>query len=246
MSFFKRIALSLFRRLHGVYWRLAEQDLPRFANAPQRLRIELPRRLSGPDYMHFGDDVNIGPGALIVAQTRYPTSVMQHPQQPRPLQEFSPSIKIGRRVTSTGALTISALESVTIEDDVMLASNVFISDGMHGISRVDEPYKYQPLERIAPVTIQRGCWIGQNVVIMPGVTIGEMTVVGANCVVTHSMPPRSIVVGAPARVVKRWDDTRGWVKVSSEKVLVVDTLDDQMLRKKLLEEIDVWNLRDYR
>jgi len=64
---------------------------------------------------------------------------------------------------------------------------------------------------VAPVRIGRGAWLGQNVVVMPGVTIGELAVVGANSVVTRDVPPRTIAVGVPARPVKVWDDgARAW------------------------------------
>jgi acetyltransferase-like isoleucine patch superfamily enzyme len=193
-------------RLHRLTERLVEADLPRFANTPRNLRIELPRRLFEPQCMQFGDDVSIGPGSLLVAQTHYPTSVMQHPARPVPVQRFAPKIVIGNRVTATGALTLDAMERITIEDDVMFASNVLVTDGLHGFRSANEPYKYQPMWRIAPIVIGRGSWIAQNVVIMPGVTIGELSIVGANSVVTRSIPPRSIAFGNPARVVKRWDE----------------------------------------
>ncbi|WP_367115075.1 hypothetical protein [Thiocapsa sp.] len=59
-----------------------------------------------------------------------------------------------------------------------------------------------------PIRIGLGSWIGQNVVIMPGVSIGTCTIVGANSVVTRNLPSRAIAVGAPARVVKLWSDER--------------------------------------
>jgi acetyltransferase-like isoleucine patch superfamily enzyme len=94
---------------------------------------------------------------------------------------------------------------------------VNITDGFHGYTRIDEPYKYQDIIRIQPITIKRGCWIGQNVVICPGVTIGEMTVVGANSVVTQSISDRCIAVGAPAKVIKKWDEAKeGWIAVSNQ------------------------------
>lgn len=219
-QFLKSIArpfvVKLARRLYEIGERAVEQNLPTFANQPHNLRIELPRRLAASQYMHIGDHVNLGPGSLLVAQTYYPSEPMQHPENPRSLQYFSPKLVIGHRVTSTGSLTITAVRSVTIEDDVMLALNVFISDCTHGYTHVDEPYKYQPLWRIAPVIIKRGCWIGQNVVIMPGVTIGEMAIIGANSVVTNSVPSRCIAIGSPAHVIKRWDEARGdWLDVSA-------------------------------
>jgi acetyltransferase-like isoleucine patch superfamily enzyme len=95
---------------------------------------------------------------------------------------------------------------------VLLASNVTILDNSHGYENPDKPYKYQQLSRIAPVLIKRGCWIGENVVILPGATIGEMTIIGANSVVTRSIPDRCIAVGAPARISKKWERaTQQWV-----------------------------------
>jgi len=197
------------------YARQIEQDdLPAFANTPRDLVIELPRRIFDADRMYIGDDVSIGPGALLVAQTYYPTEVMQDPGNPKPVRTFDPKITIGNRVTSSGGLTIVAMDSVTIEDDVMFASNVNIADGTHGYETAEEPYKFQHMGHIAPVLIKRGCWIGQNVMIMPGVTVGEMAIIGANSVVTRDIPARTIAVGAPARALKTWDaDTNKWTRI---------------------------------
>ncbi len=214
-SFWKRIfraaAVPLVRRLNAFTRSIVEQDLPRFGNQPRNLRIELPRRVFEPQCMLIGDDVCIGPNSLLVAQTHYPTDVMRHPYIEQPLQRFEPRIVIGNRVVATGGLTLSAMRDITIEDDVMFAANVLVADGSHGYANANEPYKYQRMFRIAPVRIKRGCWIGQNAVIQPGVTIGELSIIGANSVVTHDIPPRSIAIGAPARVVKRWDAaTQSW------------------------------------
>jgi acetyltransferase-like isoleucine patch superfamily enzyme len=195
-----------------VQGQIAKKSLPRFANDPQHLTIELPRRLINPQFMTWGDHVWIGPGAFIAAVTRYPALSLAHPDKSRPTQTFSPSIAIGQRVSSSGNLVIGAAEQVAIGDDVMFACNVTVLDNSHGFDHPYEPYKYQPLGRIAPVRVGRGCWIGQNVVILPGVEIGEMCIVGANSVVTESLPDRVIAVGAPARVVKTWDeDLQSWV-----------------------------------
>jgi acetyltransferase-like isoleucine patch superfamily enzyme len=187
--------------------------LPRFATEPSNLRFEMPRRIVNPACISIGDDVSFGPGCMLNAIRRYPGAFMAGaPEVER--QEFTPRITIGNRVSATGHLTVGAVESVTIEDDALLASYIFIADNLHGMNQVDVPYKYQPLDRIAPVVIGRGCWIGEHVVILPGVTIGEYAVVGANSVVTESVPARSVAVGAPARVVRRWSDERGsWVSV---------------------------------
>ncbi|RYY14386.1 MAG: acyltransferase, partial [Chitinophagaceae bacterium] len=53
------------------------------------------------------------------------------------------------------------------------------------------------------VVLKKGCWIGANAIILPGVTIGENSVVGAGSIVTKSIPDRVVAVGSPARVVKK-------------------------------------------
>jgi len=212
----RKMVLAALRPLFGIWEQLGEEDLPRFANAPKNLKIEKPRRvLCDTRRVFVGDDVGFGPGLLLMTIEQYPTTPMQNPEGPaRFRQVFDPRITIGNRVTATSNLTISAMQDITIEDDVMFSSNVFICDGFHGYENANEPYKYQKMGRIAPIAIKRGCWIGQNVVVMPGVTIGELAIVGANSVVTRNIPPRSIAVGAPARVIKRWDENIGkWVPV---------------------------------
>ena len=206
----KSVLLYLYKKMEAA----AENNLPRFANNPKNLSIKRPRRLSYTQRIYMGDDVSIGPGALLVPQVHYPSEVMRHPDEKHAVQTFDPKIVIGNRVTSTGMLTIAAMQEVTIEDDVMFAANVLISDGMHGFENANEPYTYQKMWKVAPVLIKRGCWIGQNVVIMPGVTVGELSIIGANSVVTKSIPDRCIAIGAPARVIKTWDArTQAWIPV---------------------------------
>ncbi len=203
--------IKLVRPLQRYFAALAEADLPQFANTPRNLIIELPWRIYDADRITIGDNVHLGPGALLVPQTHYPTEVMRDPGVQHVVQRFSSRITIGHRVTSTANLTLAAMQEITIEDDVMFASNVMISDGSHGYENADEPYKYQKMFKIAPVVIKRGCWIGQNVVIMPGVIIGELSIIGANSVVTKSVPSRCIAAGAPAKILKKWDSAaRRW------------------------------------
>lgn len=207
----KRAGVAIFNRL--AEW--SEADLPAFATRPKHLTILPPRTIVEPRYMHVGDDVWLGPGSVLLAVSVLPGQpLLPAGMTPPFLQVFNPRIVIGNRVTSTGRLTLGAHAEIRIEDDVMFAANVLISDALHGYENPDTPYKYQPMTRIAPIAIKRGCWIGQNVVVMPGVTIGEFSIIGANSVVTDNIPPRSIAMGAPARVEKVWDDARSdWVAV---------------------------------
>ena len=86
-----------------------------------------------------------------------------------------------------------------------MASNVLISSENHGINpESDIPYMDQDLI-VGDVVIKDGVWIGQNVCILPGVTIGEKAIVGAGSVVTKSIPDYCIAVGNPARVIKKYN-----------------------------------------
>lgn len=195
---------------------IAQATLPRFGNTPRNVRIDLPRRIVHPERMYLGDNIWLGPGSLLIALTRYPGAAMQNPERPVAMpQRFESKIVLGHRVTATGELQIAAHSEVIVEDDVLFATNVNLTDGLHGYHNADEPFKYQPIFKIAPIVIRRGCWIGQNVVVMPGVTIGEQTIVGANSVVTENLPAQCIAVGNPARVIRRWDATmREWAAVT--------------------------------
>lgn len=194
---------------------IARASLPRFATNPKNLTIQLPSRFKNADRIHIGDDVKLGPNSTLSANTEYPGAWLKHPEGRHISQRFEPTLSIGNRVTSTGALQVFALERITIEDDAMFATNVFICDGLHGYDNAEEPYKYQGMSRIAPIRIGRGSWIGQNVVIMPGVTVGELCIIGANSVVSKDVPARSIALGVPARVVRRWDaNQNSWIDVT--------------------------------
>ena len=207
----RRVALAV----SGVRRRwdrfIEQQTLPAFANSPTGFVMNPPRSLVHPERMTIGSEVKLGAGSELKCNTNYPGGWMHHPNGRHVTQTFSPTLHIGDRVTATASLQVIAFESVIIEDDVMFASNVFVTDGTHASASVDTPYKFQGVSTPAPVRIGRGAWIGQNAVISPGVTIGEMAIVGANSVVTRDVAPRTIVAGVPARVLKVWDlETDAW------------------------------------
>jgi acetyltransferase-like isoleucine patch superfamily enzyme len=158
-----------------------------FASFGARSRILLPFRVGNADRIAIGSDVLIGPGSWLIV--------------PR-LDEPGPVIVIGDRVRMNET-SISAVRSVVIEDGVAMARGVYISDHTHGFDEPDTFIRDQPLVRVSPVRICRGAWLGQNAVIMPGVTIGAGAVVGANSVVREDVPPRSVVAGAPARLIRQ-------------------------------------------
>ena len=132
----------------------------------------------------------------------------------------SPKIRIGKNVQINDLVHISALERVTIGDNTLMASHVYISDNSHGFYKGktgDTPPDIDPASRpyfVAPVSIGANVWIGEGVIVMPGVTIGDGAVIGAHSVVTDDIPADSIAVGSPAKVIKKWNPlTCVWEKV---------------------------------
>ncbi len=216
-SLLDRLAIAIGVRLQRRHGAISRASLPRFATAAPGLVLQLPCELRHPERIHLGRDVKIGPNSVLKLITVYPRAWMRHPDGDHVEQTFDPQLHIGDRVTASSALHLIVYDHVSIEDDVLLAGNVYISDGSHAIVRGDRPYKYQGIERVAPVRVGRGAWLGQNVVVLPGVTIGAYAVVGANAVVTRDVPAGSVAVGTPARVVRRWDaESETWVRPAAE------------------------------
>jgi len=109
---------------------------------------------------------------------------------------------IGDGVNISGNCVLSAVSSVRLGRDVLLARNVYISDHSHAYEDVTRPVRKQGLSNVRPVAIGDGAWLGQGVVVCPGVSIGRGAVVGAGSVVLHDVPAFSVAVGAPARIVR--------------------------------------------
>lgn len=109
-------------------------------------------------------------------------------------------LKVGDRTTINAGCIITAMGSVTIGSDVMLAPRVYVLDVDHRFEDRDAPISQQGYS-IAPVVIHNGVWIGANAVITRGVTIGEGAIIGANSVVTKDVEPFSIIGGIPAKPI---------------------------------------------
>jgi len=102
---------------------------------------------------------------------------------------------------------------VTIGNSVIFAQNIVMSGLNHSYEDISLPICRQK-ETTALITVEDECWIGANAVITAGVTIGKHSVVAAGSVVTKNIPPYSVAVGNPARVIKKYDfETKQWVRV---------------------------------
>lgn len=110
-------------------------------------------------------------------------------------------------------LSNTLIGPVNIGNDVRLAQNVVLSGLNHNYEEIDSPIHAQGVST-KPIIIEDESWVGANVVILPGVTIGKHSIVAAGSVVTKSAPPYSLVAGNPARVLKKYNfSTKTWEKV---------------------------------
>ena len=119
-----------------------------------------------------------------------------------------PVVRIGDRCLIGRGSGIVGHFSIDIGDDVWTGHHVYITDQNHGYDNVDIPISQQSMPE-QPVRIGSGSWLGHGTVVLPGADIGEHVVIGANSVVTGSIPSFSVAVGAPARVVKSMSEADG-------------------------------------
>jgi acetyltransferase-like isoleucine patch superfamily enzyme len=156
--------------------------------------------IARPQFIWIGDDVTIGKG----------TDIYVHPTLS---DRKDYVIWIGNNVHIGSYNIIGARKGIVLEDNVMLGPHVMIGDHSHQYENVDLPVKLQEATEGEPIRIERDSWIGANVFIFPHVTIGRHSVVGANSVVNRDIPSYSVAVGAPARVIKRYDfESKQWVR----------------------------------
>jgi acetyltransferase-like isoleucine patch superfamily enzyme len=152
--------------------------------------IEPPLRVSGERQIAIGEGVFVGANSWL--------QVLSGGDDVR--------VKIGSGTSIVGACTLSAAESIVVGERVLMARNVYIADHMHAFENPGRAVLDQGIDRIAPVEIADGAWLGQNVVVGPRGRLGRGAVVGANSVVLEDVPDRCVAVGAPARVIRRLDD----------------------------------------
>lgn len=159
------------------------------------------RHIKNPKKIRIGKNVRIHDHARISCYTDYQG------------MKLNPKIIIGDDVYINAYALITAAGAITIEDHVIFGSHVTILDENHGLNPMVPSYMDTKLE-VSPVTIKEGAWIGNNVIILPGVTIGKKAVIGAGSVVTKDIPDYTIAVGNPAKPIKCFDlDEKVWKRL---------------------------------
>jgi acetyltransferase-like isoleucine patch superfamily enzyme len=117
------------------------------------------------------------------------------------------NIAIGENCTFSNFVILDAHDRISIGDDCMFANNTTIATATHDYS-VD-PMNSRNITK--PVSVGNNVWFGIGATVLPGVTIGDGAVIGARSLVTRDVPPRAIVTGTPAKVVKYRPDPIGEV-----------------------------------
>lgn len=116
------------------------------------------------------------------------------------LYTWGGAITVGRRTLLGPYCVLYGAGGVTIGDDVLVAAHTVLVAGNHRFDRLDLPIREQG-DDLNGVQIESDVWIGAHVVILDGVTIGQGSVIAAGAVVSKNIPPFSVAVGVPARVI---------------------------------------------
>lgn len=168
--------------------------------------IRLPFDIRNKKFIKLGKGFTSGYGCRIEA---YPN-----------LKVNKKILKIGENVQINDYVHIACGESITIGDNVLIASKVFITDISHGcydgVFDNSDPFQEPKIRKLytKPVEIMQNVWIGEFVSILPGVTIGKGSIIGSNSVVTKDVPDYVIAVGCPAIPIKKYSfEDKLWKKI---------------------------------
>lgn len=145
-----------------------------------------PIRIEGEQRMAIGSGVFVGPGSWLHVEG----------------DATGVALEIGDGSSIGAYSTVSAVSSVRIGRRVLTARHIYISDHSHEFSDPEVAVRDQGVDRIMPVEIGDGAWLGEGVIVCPGVRIGRGAVIGANSVVLADVPDYGVAVGSPARVTR--------------------------------------------
>lgn len=177
-----------------------------FGSIGKRSTICKPMYIQHPENIYMGEHVRIREFARLETEVEYNE------------QKFTPKIIIGDDVGFEQGLHMACAESIIIENNVTVSAYVMIMDCAHNYLDINENVLNQKLTT-DPIVIGEGSFIGLGSRIMSGVKLGKHCVVGTNAVVLKGeYPDYSIIVGNPAKVVKKYNaEKKKWIKENNDR-----------------------------
>jgi acetyltransferase-like isoleucine patch superfamily enzyme len=185
------------------------------------------RSVGASRFGRFGEGSAVVPPAIVVSPHRIFLgdrvlihdrawfSVVEHHND----RTFEPRLTIGDDTVFGRDAYFSCVGHIDIGRNVLAADRVFITDTYHDYRDPHTAIADQPMADPERVRVGDGAFLGVGTVVLMGVTIGERAYVGAGAVVTKDVPANAVVIGNPARVVRRWDSQRGnWLAGEAAEV----------------------------
>ncbi len=204
-----KLAAAMLHPVKYVYGRLwvyrahRRAGMHRLAAAGKDTHLWPPTIIAGAERIRLGERVIVYPGAFISVVGTWRG------------RDYEAELVVGDRVTIGHDLVVSCAARVEVGHDTAIGHRVYIGDTSHDYRCIGVNPMDAELIEPRPISIGSFCYLGTGCAIMPGVTIGDGAVVGVNSVVTQDVPSHTVVVGNPARAVRRFDGN-GWVTVRSE------------------------------
>ena len=182
--------MNIYERMHAGEWvnRLTDTEYSTTAKAEMQRSLDVCFRLnttppSSPEIRDLLDELFEG---------RLPASSVLTP----PMEiDRAKCLTVGENVFINHGFTCMASGGVTIEDGVMIGPEAALITANHDFTDLNRL-------QFKPIVVKKGAWIGARAIILPGITVGEGAVVASGAVVTHDVPPKTIVGGNPARFIK--------------------------------------------
>jgi lipopolysaccharide O-acetyltransferase len=199
--------LTSLRALDRVRTGIFNRCIARNIGSPTGLNIHHSALLRGANHIRIGDNFYAGRMLWLEAIVEHGT------------RKYSPQIVIKNNVAVNDFVHIAATNYVEIGNGVLIASRVFISDHSHGLyvddsSEMAIPPNLRGVSSNDSVIIEDNVWIGDSVAVLPRSRIGTACVIGANSVVNGVIPPFSVAVGCPARVIRKYDlENKCWIQL---------------------------------
>ena len=191
--------MALMNKFKKIFWILCNKLL--FKHLGKKSYIKKPLMLNGKKYISLGNNVNFREGARIECVDKWLD------------KKFEPSIIVGDNTVFEQHIHLTTAGTIEIGKNCSILARTMITSIEHDYSKINIPILKQKIN-VSNVKIGDNCFIGMDVKIFPGVSIGDNVIIGANSIVMCDLPSYTVAVGTPAKVIKKYDFGKGlWIKI---------------------------------